>query len=1189
MAKDGDSPDYRALMSEALLRLQEAQGKLKALHEPIAVVGMGGRYPAGGGTEAADGEEFWRVIAEGRDAVSEVPPTRWDVDEFYDEDFDTPGRVVPREGGFLGDLALFDPQFFGISPREASMMDPQQRLLLETSWEAFEHAGIAPSSLRNSPTGVYIGISNTDYSIEMCRHVEYEDILAPTGTGTSHSAAAGRISYSFGLTGPCVAVNTACSASLVAIHFAAQALRMRECDAALAGGVNLVLSPMSSMVFSNAHMLSRDGRCKSFDESADGYGRGEGIGMFLLKRLSDAERDGDRILACILGSAINQDGASGGITVPNGPSQEAVIRAALKQAHVEPGDVSFVEAHGTGTSLGDPIEMGALGAIFGASHDAENPLVVASVKTNLGHLEAAAGAAGLAKIILQLEHKEIAPHIHLREPSHHIPWDKLPFQIPTEPMPWNPPSGRRIAGLSSFGFSGTNSHVVVGEGPAPDPPRPEPDGTERVFPVSARTPEALAELAERCAERLASMNADELDDACFTAGRGRSHFRYRLAVLGTSRDEIVQRLRARSGEGVLEGDVQERFAAKALSLPASAPEIARAYVDGLRIDWDAAYEGKERRRVTIPTYPFQKERHWSLPDRRGATGARRVELGFTRPTWVAVPASTAGSAAGTWLVVADADGAGERLAAALGERGADVRVARPGDGLPLEGVTAGVLFARGLNAKVDTLETNVGEALQLVKTLARLPQPPPLTLLARGGLGGAALFGLGRVTAAEHPELRCKRIELDDDAPNALIDELLAGDHEDEIKLAGGERLAARLEELDRDPPAPLELSGTWLVTGGLGALGLRLAERLGERGAERVVLVGRSASDDDAPATLGGAAVEVRRCDVSDRATCKELVDSIADLRGIVHAAGVLDDGVLAEQSWERFERVLAPKAIGAWNLHRAAENLAGLEHFVLLSSSAVPIGSPGQSNYVAANMVLGALAEERAARGLPALAIDFGPWSEAGMAARSSAATRRIESFGMHALAPERCLDAFDAALAMGEAHVGFFSIDWRRFAQTLPPGVTIPRLSAFLAALPTRSDDAEPELLDELRNADAAARPEMLAAYTTRALGRVLRIPPDAIDARRPFTDLGLDSLMGVELRNRVQADLGVTVPMAAVVAAESVSGFAETVLDLLAETGLVVDVERDLAEDDALLAEVEGLSEEEAERLLAREEE
>ncbi len=390
----------------------------------FAIIGYAARLPG-----AADADQYWDVLRDGRDAVSEIPADRWDADDFFDSDAAAAGKVVTRRAGFVDDVSGFDAPFFGVSAREARLMDPQHRLLLETSWRAVEHSGTAPTALANTRTGVFVGLSTHDYLGMASSELTYPEIEAYLAIGTSGAAGAGRISYRLGLHGPAVTVDTACSSSLVAIHQACQALQLDECDLALAGGANALLSPATMITFSQSRMLAPDGKCKTFDAAADGYVRGEGCGVIVIKRLEDAVRDGDRIRAVIRGSAVNQDGASGGLTVPNGVAQQRVITEALDRAGLAPNEVDYLEAHGTGTSLGDPIEVQAAAAALGKGRDADRPLLIGSAKTNIGHLEAAAGVAGVLKVVLALEHQELPKHLNFRNPSPHIPWERIPVRV----------------------------------------------------------------------------------------------------------------------------------------------------------------------------------------------------------------------------------------------------------------------------------------------------------------------------------------------------------------------------------------------------------------------------------------------------------------------------------------------------------------------------------------------------------------------------------------------------------------------------------------------------------------------------------------------------------------------------------------------------------------------------------------
>ena len=430
---DKKKPDNQAIMKQALLELRQMREKVSAFetekYEPIAIVGMGCRYPGG----VDDPESLWRLIREGKNAVTEVPENRWDIDAYYDADPDAPGKMYTRYGGFVDNMDQFDCSFFGITPREAACLDPKQRILLEVVWESLENANIPAESLFGSSTGIFVGIANFDYMSRQLTTVDLAELDNYFTTGSSLCVAAGRISYVLGLTGPSFIVDTACSSSLLAIHLACQSLRTGESDLAIAGGVNMLLSPEISVNFCRNRMLSVDGKCKAFDVSGDGYVRGEGCGMVVLKPLSKAKADKNNIIALVRGSAANQDGASGGLTVPSGPSQEQVIRQALAAGKVKPEQVSYIEAHGTGTSLGDPIEIGSIGKVFA---NRSEPLIVGSVKTNIGHLEPAAGVSGLMKVVLSLQHGEIAPNLHFNNPNPRIPWETLPVEIPTEIKPW---------------------------------------------------------------------------------------------------------------------------------------------------------------------------------------------------------------------------------------------------------------------------------------------------------------------------------------------------------------------------------------------------------------------------------------------------------------------------------------------------------------------------------------------------------------------------------------------------------------------------------------------------------------------------------------------------------------------------------------------------------------------------------
>jgi len=542
----GLSPAKRALLEIEMEKRREAL-------EPVAIVGIGCRFPGASGPAA-----FWSLLRDGVDAISEIPADRWDAAALYDPDPGRLGKMSTRWGGFLERVDAFDAAFFGVSPREAVQMDPQQRLLLEVAWEALEDAGLVPERLQGTRTGVFVGVMTNDYA-RLVPSDELEAIDVYSGTGTAYCITANRLSYVFGLEGPSLAVDTACSSSLVAVHLACQSLRSGECSVALAGGVNVMLWPGHAVYFTRAGLMAADGRCKTFDERADGFVRGEGAGVVVLKPLARALADGDPVYAVIRGSAVNQDGRSNGLTAPNLQAQVDVVEEACRRAGISPGSVQYVEAHGTGTALGDPIEAAALGRALAADRPAGSRCGLGSVKTNIGHLEAAAGIAGLIKLALSLRHREIPPSLHFERPNPKIPFENLPLYVQQALEPWPVPPGSAVAGVSSFGFGGTNAHLVLTDAPLPETRAVAQEG-ESLFllPISAHSAGALRDRV-RSWRSLVESKESSLDDLCWTAAIRRSHHEHRLAVTGATRHELIEGLdaylRGEERPGVATGQV----------------------------------------------------------------------------------------------------------------------------------------------------------------------------------------------------------------------------------------------------------------------------------------------------------------------------------------------------------------------------------------------------------------------------------------------------------------------------------------------------------------------------------------------------------------------------------------------------------------------------------------------------------
>ncbi|WP_026736723.1 type I polyketide synthase [Fischerella sp. PCC 9605] len=1536
--------------------------------EPIAIIGIGCRFPG-----ASNPEAFWHLLRNGINAISEVPKDRWDVDSFYNPEPATPGKMSTRYGGFIERVDWFDPAFFSISPREAERMDPQQRLVLEVAWESLENAGIPPSSLSGSQTGVFIGIGNYDYGILLSQ--DTDRINAYDGTGNTLGVAANRLSYLLNLRGPSLAIETACSSSLVAIHLACRSLQTAESDLCVVGAVSLMLSPAQTIAYSQARMMAADGRCKTFDANADGYVRGEGCGIAVLKRLSDAIRDGDNIQAVIRGSAINQDGLSNGLTAPNGPSQQAVIRQALENAGVEPAQISYVEAHGTGTSLGDPIEVRSLKAVLMEGRSSDRPCWIGSVKTNIGHLEAAAGMAGLLKIVLSLQHQQIPPHLNLKQLNPYISLEGTPFAIPVELQDWTASTGTRYAGISSFGFGGTNGHVIVEEAPLESQkskacPRAQrrvksqkKEAIERplhLLTLSAKSDLALREMAQSYADFLASHPGASLADICFTASTGRSHFEHRLAVATASSVQLCQQLNAfataqdtdglRSeqvtkrkppklaflftGQGsqyvgmgrqiyetqptfrqtldqcaeilrpylkqpllevlypeagksspldetaytqpalfaleyalfrlweswgikpdavmghsvgeyaaacaagvfsledglkliaerarlmqalpengemvavltdearvvsaiqpyaqkvaiaaingpkniVISGDRQaveavtnalhaEGIKTKKLqvshafhsplmepmlgefeqvaknitySLPKftlisnltgqpitadiATPEywchhvrqpvkfaasmqalaqqgykvfveigpkpillgmgrycltegeiawlpslrtgredwqqlldsLAALYLSGTPVDWTGFDRDYPRRRVALPTYPFQRQRYWletlhnhghskaeplSQNNVQTTTIVNLLHQGDTQQlaqyietaeqlseadvkllpkllsvlvkqhqqeltaasikdwlyevTWQPKPrqlAEISFQEPGSWLIFADRGGVGQALAHLLEERGQSCLLVYAGDTYQTKEPGTWSLnpsnpadFERLLQEMVETtnlplrtvvhlwsLDTGLvpeltipsleeiqvlgcGSTLHLVQALANCYQQafPRLWLVTRGavpevsslpGVAQASLWGLGKVIALEHPKLWGGLLDLAGDAPKDeavnLLAEIFDSQGEDQLAFRQGQRYVARLVRSQVPPArtASFQSDSTYLITGGLGALGIKVAQWMVEHGARHLLLTGRREASAEVQKAIAemervGAKIVVAQADVAEwqdmvRAI-EQIETSMPPLRGIVHAAGVLHDGILLQQDWKAFEQVMAAKVKGTWILHSLTKQLP-LDLFVTFSSVSALLGSPGQGNYAAANAFMDALAHHRRALGLPGLSINWGPWSDAGMAASlTSRDQARFTAQGVEPIPAQQGMQVLGNLLAQqSTTQVGVLPVNWSKFLQQFPQSLASPFLESFAAAFEEPSAQPTKLFLQQLEAAPVSDRRTLLIAHIQTEITKVMGLDSFQLpDPQQGFFDMGMDSLMLVELRNRLESTLGYSLP-------------------------------------------------------------
>ncbi len=1119
--------------------------------EPIAIIGIGCRFPGVVGPE-----DLWKLLEAGGSVVDEIPGDRFgDLARLFDPRPATPGKMMSRFGGFLKDIERFDADFFGIAPLEAERMDPQQRILLEVAWEALEQAGIPAGRLSGTSAGVFIGSWLQDFETRLIGDPLADDLRnidLYTTTGSGRYPLAGRISYFMGLQGPSLVVDTACSSSLVAIHLACRSLLQHECDIALAGGVNVLLTPYITVAYSQSRMMAPDGRCKFGDAKADGYVRSEGCGMVVLKPLAKALSDGDPIWAVIHGSAVNNDGrTSGYLTTPGIDGQADVLRKAYFHAGIAPGRVQYVEAHGTGTLAGDPVELGALGGVLSEGREANSPCLVGSIKTNLGHTEAAAGVAGLIKAVLILQHGLIPASLNLHAPTPLAPWDRL--QVPVDLTPWPCQRLPRVAGVSAFGLAGTNAHVLLEEAPL-EPPESPPGQESRqagphLLPLSARSPQALADLAGRYHGWLERHPEVDLADLCHTAARGRDHHPHRVALVVRDRPQLLADLAAIRPESGTSGSAPDHLQQRAASLQ---QQLSRAddrrrvlealgalYQAGAELDWEVLTP--RGRRLPLPTTPWQRSRHWfttSLPD----------GVLFHEVRWDPVESpSGEGMAAGLWLLLGEGLPGLER---ALRSRGASTRRRPHGSGFPEVQVDHVVFLADGrevtdlarafLSAAQDCVRKGAG-SLWLVTRGAQGQDP------GDDGPWQAPLWGLARTVAIEHPEIGCRRVDLaptGTDDLECLLATLLDPAGEDEFRIRGEQRAASRLVPVELPPATRFRpgQDGTWLVTGGTGGLGLALAGWLVGRGVRHLVLVSRRGADTpqhrQAIKALQnrGARVRVARLDVTDRAALARLLEGIRrqdpPLRGVFHLAGLFEPALLANEDPEGLARTMSAKVQGAWNLHELTAGME-LEHFVFYSSVAATLSSPGQGAYAAANAFLDALAHQRRHAGLPGLSINWGPWSEAGMAAELADARRRnFAAMGFEALSPTRGMVAL-ARMVHGGGQIVALPVDWPRFRHNWRPGINQAFFEAF--GKPQREAPrhtpaiAADDLRARLEREPAGNRRALLMAQLERKAAQVLDLAPGRrIEPLRPLKELGLDSLMAVELRNALNLMLACPLP-------------------------------------------------------------
>ncbi|MEU8268267.1 SDR family NAD(P)-dependent oxidoreductase [Sphaerisporangium sp. NPDC049002] len=1115
----------------------------------IAIIGVGGRYP-----EAADLDEFWQNLRSGRDCIREVPASRWDHRQY---------PSGGRWGGFLDGVDEFDPLFFHISPREAEYLDPQERLFLQCVHHTLEDAGYTGELLARrsaddntgalqpeGKVGVFVGVMYEEYQLHGAQAQARGHQVALSGNPAS---IANRVSYFFDFHGPSMAVDTMCSSSLTAIHLACEAIRSGQCASAIAGGVNVSVHPNKYLMLGQGRFTASDGRCRSFGEGGDGYVPGEGVGAVLLKPLDRAIADGDHIYGVVKGSALNHGGRTHGFSVPSPIAQGDVIARALDEAGADPRELGYLEAHGTGTSLGDPIEIAGLVKAFRKAGDGTLPehCAIGSVKSNIGHCESAAGIAAVTKVLLQMKHRELVPSLHSATLNPHIDFERTPFRVQQHLEPWRPPMVEtdgerrelpRVAGVSSFGAGGSNAHVVIAEyePQAPQRPTAPEDPWPALILLSAKSEPQLVEQARRLAARAAELTEDDLPAVAWTLQTGRVAMEERLAFTADSIASLRRTLHAFADSPAQHGPWQRGTVRPGEPAPLTADDaqtavrdlwergdhtaLLRHWADGLAVDWEALRPaGAPARRISLPGYPFARERYWLDTDGAAVAAQPPADLLLLRPVWDAAEESGAPRHAGFTehhvVLVGRLDAAArDALARALPEM-VSYDLVDLGTGALDEqyvGVSRHLLgLLRGM------LEHGLRcEALLQVVVVGEPGDADRQACFA-------GLTGLLKTARLENPRLHTQYVDcLDGATPDLVVARLraeAAHPTEPEIRYRDGRREVRRLTEVTpaRPAAAPWRTGGVYLITGGTGALGLVSAREIASSvDHATVVLTGRSPLDADRRRALdelraAGLRVDHQRVDVTVPHAVQELIARVTDvhgpLTGILHSAGVISDGLLAGKAPQDAERVLAPKVRGLVNLDEASKDQP-LELFLCFSSTSAAFGNPGQADYAAGNAFMDAFAARRnrlAGRGLRSgttLSVNWPLWEDGGMQV-NDVTKEQLRRMDLAPLDTDSALHALRVGIAAQDNGLDegrLVVVSGRRSA-------LLPRLTEREDTARPRSQAAEPTAAD----AGSAGLEERTVRYLRQRIATALKLGPDRLDADTPLERYGMDSVVATDL--------------------------------------------------------------------------
>ncbi|WP_421845182.1 SDR family NAD(P)-dependent oxidoreductase [Mycobacterium sp.] len=1084
--------------------------------DAIAIVGMAGRMP-----NSATLEEYWEHLRDGRSCVSEIPADRWDWREYAGRAREGTTLTDIRWGAFVHDVDQFDPLFFGISPKEAASMDPQQRIVLECCWEAIEDSGTAPSDLAGSDTGVFIGVSTSDYADLMKQRAD--GVTTHGSTGTAHSLLANRVSYLLDLHGPSEPVDTACSSALVAIQRGVEAIRSGRCHAALVGGVNVILNPTLFISFAQAGMLSPDGICRPFDADANGYVRGEGAGIFLLKPLGAALRDGNPIHGAIRAAVVNHGGRATSLTAPNPNAQAQLVEEAIRAAGVAASQISYVEAHGTGTPLGDPIEVNGLRKALGR-HDADQRCWIGSVKGNIGHLEAAAGCASLIKVLLALRHCELPPSINIARLNPQLQLDGSRFAIVTERREWSVPTDsphgvpKRIAGVSSFGFGGANAHLVVEEFVSEREDSGNSEGPQWII-VSARDEEHLRRTAARLATALSKSDAS-LAEIAWTLQSGRDAARERLAFLADDTEQAVRMLASYGAAGADKPEILRGTAATGQT-PSSVDftTAGECWVRGERVDWRALHPVPPAK-VAIPGSAFVRQHCWFTESANPMPNSGRRNDSFSEssplpvvlePTWERAPLAESVSWTGRLTVVGasvEERQAFEQLALQVQFLLAtDLADAAGAAGVEADAIVMLRPDVEAWRVIATAAARNVGHAIRWLLVTNDSQLDPSFEML--DGIGRALVETSSRYC---YGSLRAPGLTAGALA-KVCVRELVAMRVGTvcEARIETGERFVRGYRErVDSQQPYRYRDGSVYLVTGGLGSLGSAVARRMIGRGAA-VALLGRAEPNAQKAALLADLQAHGRvmycQADVADSRQLDAALRTVrgrwGPIRGLVHAAGTMGESKLANKSASEWDSVLRSKVDAALALDAAT---AGdqLDFFVLFSSLAAAVGDLGRGDYAAANRFLDAFAAQRTQRGPGrTLSVGWGLWRDTGLTDADQVDTWQ-RATGLRALESESALDVLERLLASEAPHVLVTAGDVSGIIRAKPA----PTVASVAAPAPDRP----------------AALPAALNHRISELVHRILQVPQGTVGEDAALQDYGLDSILLNQLAQKLEEMIG-----------------------------------------------------------------